>query len=346
MTKLEGSGRQKHPRLFVSYSHDSPEHSARVLALARALRSHGIDVELDQFHHHEILDWPRWCSEQTDCSHSDFVLCVCTRGYFQRIEGKVPPEKGKGVHWEGALLDDEVYDQKGNRRMLPVLFDNELETSIPRFLRGWTFCRLHDFTLVDSGFEQVLRILTQQARILKNELGTPPVLPTCPDPMVAAPPKGGVFVDLGAVYQSGSDSSYSDIRFSVSNKTEAEIKITAVQLLLRSAAAVRETESKVPAAPLPDRALRAKITPSTKIVQLLPSHHVLKPGEVDGFKLLVSAEEGYRYDVILRILWHTMHSGKSTQPDQEVDSDVISLMYRTRSTRALLALASRKRGRS
>jgi len=38
------------PRVFVSYSHDSPEHSARVLALAQALRGHGIDVELDQFH--------------------------------------------------------------------------------------------------------------------------------------------------------------------------------------------------------------------------------------------------------------------------------------------------------
>ncbi|MGH8569477.1 MAG: SEFIR domain-containing protein [Gammaproteobacteria bacterium] len=36
--------------IFISYCHDSPEHSARVLALAWALRSNGIAVELDQFH--------------------------------------------------------------------------------------------------------------------------------------------------------------------------------------------------------------------------------------------------------------------------------------------------------
>ena len=36
--------------VFISYSHDSPEHSERVLELAWSLRGNGIDVELDQFH--------------------------------------------------------------------------------------------------------------------------------------------------------------------------------------------------------------------------------------------------------------------------------------------------------
>ena len=51
-------------KIFISYSHDSPEHSARVLSLAWALRNNGIDVELDQFHNEEIVDWPRWCNDQ------------------------------------------------------------------------------------------------------------------------------------------------------------------------------------------------------------------------------------------------------------------------------------------
>jgi len=164
-------------RAFISYSHDSPVHSTRVLTFATALRSHGIDVELDQFHTDEIVDWPRWCNKQTSRDYSDFVLCICTAEYCRRIEGKVPPEKGKGVYWEGSLLDDDIYDAKGNRRLLPVLFDSEPETSIPRFLRGWTFCRVGDFTLADSGYEQVVRILTGQARIVKTPLGTVPDLP-------------------------------------------------------------------------------------------------------------------------------------------------------------------------
>jgi hypothetical protein len=69
------------PAVFVSYSHDSPEHSARVLVFAQALRRDGIDVELDQFHQGEIVNWPRWCNEQASRDESDFVLTVATAEY-------------------------------------------------------------------------------------------------------------------------------------------------------------------------------------------------------------------------------------------------------------------------
>ncbi|MFN7928039.1 MAG: toll/interleukin-1 receptor domain-containing protein [Blastocatellia bacterium] len=165
-------------RVFISYSHDSPEHSERVLDLAWALQSHGIEVEIDQFHNEEIVDWPRWCNEQTSRENSEFVVCVCTAEYKRRIDGKVPPEKGKGVYWEGSLLDDDIYDDKDNSRLIPLLFGAELESSIPRFLRGWTHCRANEFTLEDPGYEHLLRILTKQASVEKNKLGVIPTLPT------------------------------------------------------------------------------------------------------------------------------------------------------------------------
>jgi hypothetical protein len=165
-------------KVFISYSHDSPEHSERVLSLAWALRNNGIDVDLDQFHKEEIVDWPRWCNEQTSREHSDFVVCVCTPEYKRRLDGHVPPEKGKGVYWEGSLIDDDVYDEKGNIRLIPILFDDEAESSIPRFLRGWTHCRFRQFALNDAGYEHLIRILTGQASVEKNPLGTIPMLPT------------------------------------------------------------------------------------------------------------------------------------------------------------------------
>ncbi len=165
-------------RVFISYSHDSPGHSERVLDLAWALRRNGSDVELDQFHNEEIVDWPRWCNEQTSHEHSDFVICICTAEYRRRIEGKVPPEKGKGVHWEDALLDDDLYDEKRNCRIIPVLLDNEPESSIPRFLRGWTHCRISQFTLSNADYEHLVRILTHQAKVEKNDLGPVPILST------------------------------------------------------------------------------------------------------------------------------------------------------------------------
>lgn len=164
--------------VFISYSHDSPEHSERVLQLAWAMRNHGIDVEIDQFHNEEIMDWPRWCNEQISREHTEFVVCVCTSEYRRRIEGKVPPEKGKGVYWEGSLLDDDLYDEKGNSRLIPIRIDDESESSIPRFLRGWTHCRLREFALNDAGYEHLIRILTRQAKVEMNPLRAVPVLST------------------------------------------------------------------------------------------------------------------------------------------------------------------------
>ena len=36
-------------KVFISYSHDSPEHAQRVLDLADALRHGGLEVILDQY---------------------------------------------------------------------------------------------------------------------------------------------------------------------------------------------------------------------------------------------------------------------------------------------------------
>ena len=94
---------------------------------------------------------------------------------------------GKGVYWEGSLLDDEIYDDKGNRCIVPILLNGEPAASIPDFLRGWTFCRLNEFTLSDRGYEQLIRILTGQAKVEKNELGPVPALPTQRAPVEREP---------------------------------------------------------------------------------------------------------------------------------------------------------------
>ena len=161
---------------FISYSHDSPDHCARVLAFAQSLRTHGIDVELDQFHSDRIVDWPRWCNHQTSKQANDFVLCVCTSSYRQQVDGLVPPQAGKGAFWEGSILDDDLYDEKGNGRVVPILLGDGTDSDVPRFLRGWTHCRLGSFSLGDTGFDRLLRILTGKTLVLKQALGPVPEL--------------------------------------------------------------------------------------------------------------------------------------------------------------------------
>ena len=56
-----GSGPSpEHVRVFISYTHDSPTHKARVRALADRLLSDGIDAEIDQYQTAPPQGWPQW----------------------------------------------------------------------------------------------------------------------------------------------------------------------------------------------------------------------------------------------------------------------------------------------
>ena len=71
-------------KIFISYSHDSPEHSARVLAFAHALGDMGLHVELDQFVTRPKQGWPHWCMERLRPENARFVLIICTETYRDR----------------------------------------------------------------------------------------------------------------------------------------------------------------------------------------------------------------------------------------------------------------------
>ena len=86
--------------VFISYSHDSPEHMDRVLDLANRLRSEGIDAELDRYEDAPPEGWPRWCDRKIQ--EAQFVLVVCTETYLRRFEGADQPGQGLGAKWEGG----------------------------------------------------------------------------------------------------------------------------------------------------------------------------------------------------------------------------------------------------
>jgi hypothetical protein len=170
-------------RVFISYSHDGPEHCDRVLNLAQQLRRDGINTELDQFHQEELKHWPRWCEEQLRPENSDFVLCVCTSEYKRRVEGRVAADVGKGVFWEGTLIYNYLYDSKGNQRCVPVLLSEHTgEADIPSILDGYTRFQLTAFALEDaqSQYSKLYRMLSRQPVTVMAEVGTLQRLPPLP----------------------------------------------------------------------------------------------------------------------------------------------------------------------
>jgi hypothetical protein len=149
------------PAVFISYSHDSPEHKANVLTLAKRLRAEGVACELDQFHDSPPQGWPRWTMDQIE--GAAYVLVVCSKTYNQRFRGKAKTGKGKGAKWEGAVITQELYDDEArNAVFLPVVLTSANEEHIPLPLRGATH---YDLSQPD-GFIDLLRRVTSQPKVV------------------------------------------------------------------------------------------------------------------------------------------------------------------------------------
>jgi hypothetical protein len=154
------------PKVLVSYSHDSPEHMARVLALSDRLRAEGVESQVDQYETSPPEGWPRWTLNQIEWA--DFVLVVCTATYNRRFRGLEEKGKGRGVTWEGVILTQDLYDAAAhNTKFIPVVFDEEDAAHIPLMLRGATFYVLG----AGEGYEALYRHLTNQPRTQKPGLG-------------------------------------------------------------------------------------------------------------------------------------------------------------------------------
>ena len=163
------------PSVFISYSHDSPEHSKRVLDFANALRKHGVEAELDQFHKYDLHHWPIWCAEQIKSDKHDYVLCICTNEYLRRLEGKVAPGVGMGVWWEGQHLIGEIYHDKDNRRFIAVQFDTEILDAIYTLLRNYSRFTVSQFDHErDEAYKSLLRLLYGKTEIRQEPVGKPP----------------------------------------------------------------------------------------------------------------------------------------------------------------------------
>lgn len=111
--------------VFISYRHDSPEHSRDVGRLGEYLRQAGLPVELDQFY----LDqnpggpdegWPKWCEDRAKSSAC--VLVIASPGWFAAYEGLGEPGHGCGAALEAALFRQYLYDEKGVNPRLRLAF--------------------------------------------------------------------------------------------------------------------------------------------------------------------------------------------------------------------------------
>ena len=160
------------PTVFISYSHDSPEHGEHVLAFADQLVRDGVSCILDQYETAPPEGWHRWMDGHI--RDSDFVITICTEPYYRRVIGKEEPGKGLGVRWEGHLIYDHIYQaETKNTRFIPVLFASGKAEHIPTPLGAATHYRVD----TREGYEDLYRRLTDQPLSERPSLGEVRPLP-------------------------------------------------------------------------------------------------------------------------------------------------------------------------
>jgi len=152
------------PRVFIIYSHESPEHAERALAFSDRLKDDGVQVAIDQDESSPAEGWPAWMDSQIRAA--DFVLMVCTEVYRQRVEQPDETADGCGVIWESRLIYDYLYhDKMVNQRFIPVLFNGASPDDVPMRLRASTRYSLYD------DYEALYRRLTNQPRAHRPGMG-------------------------------------------------------------------------------------------------------------------------------------------------------------------------------
>lgn len=161
-------------KVFLSYSHDSPEHADRVLELCDRLRRNGLDAWIDQYVPSPPQGWALWSAQQVE--EADYVLAVCTETYARRLQGAESPGHGLGVRWEGYVITQALFRSGAhNTKFLPVILSSQDRQHIPPILQGPTFYTLD----VDEEYWRLYRHLTCQPELEVPRLGD----------LVAMPPK-------------------------------------------------------------------------------------------------------------------------------------------------------------
>ena len=157
------------PKVFISYAHEVgiAGHRERALELAQSLRRRGLDASIDQFVEHNPPTWPRWMLDEV--RGADFVLCLASLTYKERVEGQGDISVGRGARWEGAIITEELYSEfpASQSRFIAVVLNGCQPAHIPDILMpvGRTYYSWPD------GDEDLYRRLTNQPRVIPATLG-------------------------------------------------------------------------------------------------------------------------------------------------------------------------------
>jgi hypothetical protein len=148
----------------------------------------------------------------------------------------------------------------------------------------------------------------------------------------------GCLVDVGSVAPPREGQPCAEVRFTITNTLQRRLLITSIKLRVEKVLEIETTMGATTAGPVDERYLTGKIGPDTRDIQLLPTPHVVKVDETEGFFLKLQAEEGYKYELSIIAEWKFIEmTGARTEESAE-----FAIEFPIRSVKGLMRLAKRR----
>jgi hypothetical protein len=155
------------PRVFVSYTHENPDHKRWVSQLATDLRSQGVDAILDQWDL-QLGDDVTLFMER-GIREAERVLLVCTPAYARKAN-----EGQGGVGYERLVVTGELAAQIDTNKFICVLRSGTKEGSIPAFAQTRLFVDFTDDSTYAVSLKRLLRDIHNAPVTPKPPIGANP----------------------------------------------------------------------------------------------------------------------------------------------------------------------------
>ncbi len=152
------------PTVFISYSHDTPDHMSKAITLANRLREQGVDASIDAYVPHPAEGWPKWMEKQFQL---DFLIVILSPRYIKEFNQE--QDTSSGVRFEASILSSLLLSRGVSFENIAIVcFEDSIKLDIPPVLYGCT--RYH--VEKKGEYDKLYAFLTKQVLVEKPALGS------------------------------------------------------------------------------------------------------------------------------------------------------------------------------
>lgn len=161
----------KTPKLFISYSWSSPEHSQWVLQFAEELVSQGIEVLLDKWDLKPGHDTFAFMESMVVDPTVTKVLMICDAAYARKSD-----QRQGGAGTEAQIITPGIYAKAAQSKFAAVVRERDSDGGalVPTYYRGRLYFDLEDSTKYPEEFEKIVRWAWDAPADVRPPLGAKP----------------------------------------------------------------------------------------------------------------------------------------------------------------------------